>query len=128
MNKNSNISLTADEKELVIRLNHPFYTIDFLDEWINRHDDVYVNAPAALQACTACGFYQAIKAMAKTIEGDHVINTGGWNKKRRLLEQKQQLLSQLQALNAAIMAEDERHKLAVGSFKANRKKWKLPSR
>ncbi len=63
--RTNKITLTDNEKAIVIRLNHPFYTIDFLEEWVNRNDDVYVNAPAALQACTACGFYQAIKAMAQ---------------------------------------------------------------
>ncbi len=58
------ILLSDAEKAIVEKLNHSIYTVNFLEDWINRKDDVFTNAPAALQSCTAYGFYQAIKAMA----------------------------------------------------------------
>lgn len=53
--------MTAKEREIVERLNHPVYTTDFLEEWIHRKDNVFINAPAALQAMGAKGFYEAVK-------------------------------------------------------------------
>lgn len=57
--------LTEAEKEIVKKLAHSLYTVDFLEEWINRNDNVFVNAPSALQACSAKGFYEAVQLMAK---------------------------------------------------------------
>lgn len=39
--------LTEAEKEIVKKLAHSLYTVDFLEEWINRNDNVFVNAPSA---------------------------------------------------------------------------------
>lgn len=58
--------MTDNEKRIVMGLNHPLYTVEFLEEWINRDDNVFVNAPAALQAMGAAGFYEAVKQIAKT--------------------------------------------------------------
>lgn len=58
--------MTDKEKEIIKRLAHPVYTVEFLEEWINRNDNVFVNAPAALQAMGAKGFYEAIKAIANS--------------------------------------------------------------
>lgn len=60
--------MTAKEREIVERLNHPVYTTDFLEEWIHRKDNVFINAPAALQAMGAKGFYEAVKQTAKNEE------------------------------------------------------------
>jgi hypothetical protein len=60
--------MTAKEREIVERLNHPVYTMDFLEEWIQRKDNVFINAPAALQAMGAKGFYEAVKQIAKNEE------------------------------------------------------------
>lgn len=60
--------MTAKEREIVERLNHPVYTTDFLEEWIQIKDNVFINAPAALQAMGAKGFYEAVKQMAKNEE------------------------------------------------------------
>jgi len=57
--------LTEAEKDIVRKLSHPLYTVDFLEEWINRNDDVFSNAPSALQACSAKGFYEAVQLIAK---------------------------------------------------------------
>ena len=56
--------MTEREKEIVRKLAHPLYTVEFLEKWINRNDSVFVNAPSALQACSAKGFYEAVKLMA----------------------------------------------------------------
>lgn len=56
--------MTDREKEIVRNLNHPLYTVDFLEEWKDRDDNVFVNAPAALQAMGAHGFYEAVQRMA----------------------------------------------------------------
>ena len=55
--------MTDREKEVVRELNHPLYTVDFLEEWKDRKDNVFTNAPAALQAMGAHGFYEAVKQM-----------------------------------------------------------------
>lgn len=57
--------LTEAEKDIVRKLSHPLYTVDFLEEWINRNDNVSINAVAALQACYAKGFYEAVQLIAK---------------------------------------------------------------
>lgn len=51
-------------KEIVEELAHPIYTVEFLECWIERNDNVFINAPAALQAMGAKGYYQAAKQMA----------------------------------------------------------------
>ena len=56
--------MTDREKEIVRGLKHPLYTVEYLEEWINRNDNVFTNAPAALQAMGAKGYYEAIKRIA----------------------------------------------------------------
>lgn len=56
--------MTEREKEIVKKLDHSLYTVEFLEEWINRNDNVFTNAPAALQAMGAKGYYEAVKSMA----------------------------------------------------------------
>lgn len=46
-------------------LKDPLYTIEFLENWINRDDTVLSNAPAALQAVGAKSYYRAIQQIAK---------------------------------------------------------------
>lgn len=58
--------MTEKEKEVIRKINHSLYTVEFLEEWINRNDNVLVNAPAALQAMGANGFYEAVKVIAKS--------------------------------------------------------------
>lgn len=57
--------MTDREKEIIKGLNHSLYTVEYLEDWVNRNDNVYVNAPAALQAMGAKGYYEAIKRMAE---------------------------------------------------------------
>ena len=56
--------MTDREKEIIKDLNHSLYTVEYLEEWINRNDNVFVNAPAVLQAMSAKGYYEAVKRMA----------------------------------------------------------------
>lgn len=62
------IAMTDREKAIVRELNHPLYTVEFLDEWKDREDNIFSNAPAALQAMGANGFYAAVKKMAENQE------------------------------------------------------------
>lgn len=59
------IKLTENEKRIVRELNDPTYTVEYLEEWINRNDNVQINAVAALSAMGAKGYYAAVKRMAK---------------------------------------------------------------
>lgn len=62
------IKLTENEKEIVRELNDPTYTVEYLEEWINRNDNVQINAVAALSAMGAKGYYAAVKRMARRQE------------------------------------------------------------
>jgi hypothetical protein len=62
------VELTEKQKEIIKRLNHSLYTVEFLNEWLNRQDSVFINAPAALQCMGAKGFLSAVKAMEKLEE------------------------------------------------------------
>jgi hypothetical protein len=61
--KRDKIVLSGAEQTIITGLGHPIYTVDFIEQWINRYDLVYINAAAALQAIAAKGFYEAIKKM-----------------------------------------------------------------
>ena len=43
------ITITEKQEAIIRRLNDPLYTVEFLKEWVNRNDNVFINAPAALQ-------------------------------------------------------------------------------
>lgn len=67
-------TLTEKEKEIVNKLNDRLYTVEFLEEWINRKDTIVENAPCALQIMCAIGYYEAIRNMAKLEENqDYVV-------------------------------------------------------
>ena len=44
------IEISDKQKEIIRKLDHKLYTVEFLEEWLNRKENVFVNAPAALQA------------------------------------------------------------------------------
>lgn len=69
--------MTNKEREIIRNLNHPLYTVEFLEEWINRKDNVLTNTPAALQAAKACGFYEAVKRMA--MPSDYLVYETGYD-------------------------------------------------
>ena len=58
-------TMTDKEKMIIEKMNHPVYTVDFLEEWIYREDSVLANPVAALQAMGAKGFYEAVKAFTE---------------------------------------------------------------
>jgi len=59
--------MTDREKEIIKQLNHTIYTVEFMEEWLNRNDNVLINAPSALQSMGAKGYYEAVKQMAKEL-------------------------------------------------------------
>lgn len=59
------IELTEKQKEIVRRLNHRLYTVEFLEEWLSRNDNVFINAPAALTCMGADGFFAAVEMIEK---------------------------------------------------------------
>lgn len=58
------IRLTEEEKNTVRQLGHNRLTEEYLDYWLNRHDYVQINAPAALISMEARGFYEAVLCIA----------------------------------------------------------------
>lgn len=64
------IKLTGKEKEIVQMLGDPIYTVKYLEEWINRNDDVSINAVAALTAMGAKGYYRAIQHITEQNQGN----------------------------------------------------------
>ena len=57
------VKITDKEKELITKLGDPYYTVSNIEKWINRNDNVFANAPAALQAMGIKGYYEAMKRM-----------------------------------------------------------------
>ena len=64
------IQITKKQEIIIKELNDPLYTVDFLKEWVNRNDNVFANAPAALQAMGANGFFAAVRAIERAAESD----------------------------------------------------------
>ena len=62
------ITITEKQEAIIRRLNDPLYTVEFLKEWVNRNDNVFINAPAALQAMGASGFFAAVRAIERAKE------------------------------------------------------------
>lgn len=60
------MKITDAEKERIVQLNHPLYTVEFLEHWVNRNDNPMINALAALQAMGAKGYLEAVRQMVKT--------------------------------------------------------------
>jgi len=66
--------LTPNQRAIIERLNHPLFTVEFIEEWLKSDTDVYTNAPAFLSAIgaltfSAYGFYTAVKAIEKGVIG-----------------------------------------------------------
>ena len=57
--------MSETEKQLIQKLNDPYYTVSRLETWINRSDNIFINAPAALRATNIKGYYEAVKRMAR---------------------------------------------------------------
>lgn len=69
----NNSALTVKQKLIIEELNHPIYTLDYIEEWYNRKDDVTANAVAALIEMGVSGFMDAVRAVeqlsAKKLNG-----------------------------------------------------------
>ena len=64
MRRKKMIKLTELEKQIITELGDSLYTVEFVEAWINRSDNVIINPFAALQAMGAKGYHQAVKRMA----------------------------------------------------------------
>lgn len=71
------VTMTEKQKEIVTWLADSLYTVQFLEEWLNRNDNVFANAPAALQAVGASGFFTAVKAIERAGYRDCVYMNDG---------------------------------------------------
>lgn len=59
------IELTELEKQIIYELDHPVYTVEFIEKWINREHDVLINTVATLQVMGVYGYYEAVHQMAE---------------------------------------------------------------
>ncbi len=59
--------LTEEERFIVNTIGHSIYTVNYLETWIGRKDNVNTNAAAALLTMGASGFYTAVKELARKI-------------------------------------------------------------
>lgn len=55
------VKLTDSQKKIVEALGDKLFTVDFIEEYYGRNDNVMINAPAALQECEVEGFMRAVK-------------------------------------------------------------------
>ena len=63
--------LTEKEKKIVNKLNHPLFTVEYLEKWITRNENVFIKPEKALCASEAKGFFEAVKAIEDTfLEGE----------------------------------------------------------
>ena len=65
-------TISEREKQIIQKLNHPLYTVEFLKQWINRNDNPMINAVAALQAMGAKGFYEAVKMVIAAEDAENI--------------------------------------------------------
>ena len=64
-NNNNPQKLTGVQKRLVENLGDKTYTVAYIEEWMNRQDDVFSNAPAALTSMGVHGYLRAINHMER---------------------------------------------------------------
>lgn len=55
------IELTASQKDLIKKLNHQMYSVEYIEQWINYNDKS--NIVGRFIAAGALGFYSAIQKM-----------------------------------------------------------------
>lgn len=84
------ITLTDNQKRIIKELDDPIYTIDYIEEWINREDPLSINAPSALIAMGVNVFYRVVQAIERKEKDFHSpespflvhyedsANSGGW--------------------------------------------------
>ena len=61
------ITITEKQEAIIRRLNDPLYTVEFLKEWVNRNDNVFINAPAALQAMGTKTIFRPARPLETTV-------------------------------------------------------------
>lgn len=79
-NNNNPQKLSGVQKRLVENLGDETYTVAYIEEWMNRQDDVISNAPAALTSMGVHGYLRAIKNMEReydSAEADQKNNDNG---------------------------------------------------
>lgn len=60
--------MTDVEKLIIELLDDESYTAQFVEEWTRRPvENVFINAPAALQQMAVDGFYRAVRRMAENL-------------------------------------------------------------
>lgn len=89
--------LTDAEKDAIQRIGDKLYTVDFVEEWLDRPaENVFTNAPAALQQMAVAGFMTAVRRLVAIEPADghtyvvtewcahceHEIEIHGWNTER----------------------------------------------
>lgn len=58
--------LTDKEQQVIKRLDHNLYTVEFVAEWLDRKpENVFINAPAALQQMGVEGFMSAVRCLCR---------------------------------------------------------------
>lgn len=58
------MEISESERLIIQTLNHPQYSVEYLEEWLNRKD---VERPMCLMIMGAKGFYQAVQSFDKMI-------------------------------------------------------------
>ena len=58
------IKLTELEKQIINELDHPVYTVEFIENRINGQIDILTNAVASLRLMGVIGYYEAVHRMA----------------------------------------------------------------
>ena len=62
---NTDIIVTETQKAIIRKLADSIHTVEYIEEWINKKDNINVNPFSALMAMSAKGFYQAVLCMEK---------------------------------------------------------------
>lgn len=57
------IKLTEIEKQIINELDHPVYTVEFIEKWINR--EPIINVVSSLTIMGVHGYYEAVHRMAE---------------------------------------------------------------
>lgn len=57
--------LTARQKEIILLLDHPYFTVDLIENWLNGKNAVPPDKAGAVQFCSIKGFYEAVIAFER---------------------------------------------------------------
>lgn len=59
------IKLTEHEKQIINELDHPLYTVEFIENRINGQLDILTKTVATLRLMGIIGYYEAVHRMAE---------------------------------------------------------------